>query len=153
LGNHFGPVSELFSRGGHWFIRLGESLCFFCGNDFSVEQMDGSVCETREPGIVSHHADGGSFAVQFVQQVHHGHAVLGIEIPGWFVGEEDRRAAGERSGDGDSLLLPAGKLRRVMAHAMRHAHLFESLFDSLISIGRSHATQCRSGIESNKEAK
>src|SRR5205085_9503798 len=40
--------------------------------------------------------------------------------------------------DGDSLLLTARKLRRVVLHSVRHADLKERLFDSLAAVGGTH---------------
>ena len=108
---HSQSDDTLLSGGRHWFIGLGQPFCFFRRNHFAIEEVNGPIGETCETRIVSHHADRSSFAVQFVKQIHHGHAVLRIEISCWFVGEEDRRAAREGSRDGDTLLLPAGKLR------------------------------------------
>ena len=42
---------------------------------------------------------------------------FGIEIAGWFVGQQQTRARGESAGDGDALLLAARQLARIMPRA------------------------------------
>ena len=41
-----------------------------------------------------------------------------VEIAGRLVGKDDGRAGGKRSGDGDTLLLAAGELRRIVVEAV-----------------------------------
>ena len=59
------------------------------------------------------------------EQIHHRFAVARVEVAGRFVGQEDRRLAGEGARDGDALLLAAGELARQMFRAMRHADALE----------------------------
>ena len=47
------------------------------------------------------------------QQRHHGLAVLAVERRGRLVGQDHRRIAGDRAGDGDALLLAAAQLARI----------------------------------------
>ena len=48
-----------------------------------------------------------------------------VEIPGWLVGQHDRRIVGQRARQRDALLLAAGQLRRIVMRAVGQAHLFE----------------------------
>lgn len=57
------------------------------------------------------HAEGGAFAVQFVEQLHDGFAVLRVEIAGWFIREKDRRFAGQSTGHVRTLLPSARTFR------------------------------------------
>jgi hypothetical protein len=54
--------------------------------------------------------EGFALAVQVVEEIEDFFAGLGVEVAGGFVGEDDERAVGKGAGDGDALLLAAGKL-------------------------------------------
>ena len=54
---------------------------------------------------MGHHDDGGAFAVQLGQQLHHFLAVGGVEIAGGFVGQDQLGPGHHGAGDGDALLL------------------------------------------------
>ena len=45
-------------------------------------------------------------------------AGAGVEVAGRLVGEDDLRLRGEGAGDGDTLLLPTGELRRPVLQAV-----------------------------------
>jgi hypothetical protein len=53
----------------------------------------------------------------------------GVEITGRFVGEDEFRLRDDSPGNGDPLLLTAGKLLREMVAAVRYLHLFEYFLD------------------------
>ncbi len=76
--------------------------------------------------------------VQVGQQLHHRLAVAGVEVAGRLVGEQDARAAGEGAGDGNALLLAAGKLVRQMPAAVAHADPLECLRRAALALGRRH---------------
>src|SRR5262249_36214707 len=67
----------------------------------------------------------GMFAVEFDEQFEDVRAVLGVQIAGWFVGQQNGRGVREGSRDGYALLFAARKLRRVMMPAFAKADLFE----------------------------
>ena len=48
-------------------------------------------------------------------------APSGVEVAGGLVGQDDRRGADERAGDGDALALAAGELGRVVVEAVVEA--------------------------------
>ena len=56
------------------------------------------------------HADRRAFVMQLPQQVHDRFAVLGVEVTGRFVGQQDGGFAAQRAGNRDALLLAAGEL-------------------------------------------
>ena len=89
---------------------MGRSGLDLLLDDAAVENVDGALGVARETGVVRHHHDGGAGAVERMQQFHHGVTVLGIEVAGGLVREQDRRGTGEGAGDGDALLLTAGEL-------------------------------------------
>ncbi len=69
------------------------------------------------------HDDGGTLAIEPLQQVHDLAAVLGVEIAGGFVGENQRRIGDHRPRHRDALLLAARELRRAVAGAVGDADL------------------------------
>ena len=78
-------------------------------------------------------------AVQLAQQVHHRLAVLGVEVAGGLVGQQDRRLPADGTGDGDALLLTAGELRGQVLGAVGHADALERGVDALAPLVRLHA--------------
>jgi hypothetical protein len=80
----------------------------------AIEQMDDTLRMRRVARVVSDDADGGSTAMQFLQQSHHDLAVLRIEIACRLVRQEDRRLRGNRACDRDTLLLPTRELRGIV---------------------------------------
>ena len=94
-------VSRSNARILHQLVKL------IFGDDFTVEQMNFPLGLFYESRVVRHHADGGAFAVQILQQLHHCLAVTGIEIASGLVGKQYRRMAGKRSRNRHALLLTA----------------------------------------------
>ena len=75
---------------------------------------------------MSDHDDGASvFLVQFVEQFHDFGSHLGVQVTGRLVGKDAIGIADDGPGDGDTLALAAGELRREVAHAVRETDLFE----------------------------
>src|SRR6266545_622509 len=71
----------------------------------------------RRPGIVRHHDD--SLAEVLHQASHEGKYVLGryaVEVTGWLIRHQNCRIGHHRPGDGDTLLLSAGKLGGIVVH-------------------------------------
>src|SRR4051794_33887899 len=98
--------------------------------------MDCAIGVLREPHIVRHHTDRRAGGVQFLQQVHYGFTVAGIEIARRFIGEEDGWLTGEGARDGDTLLLSAGKLTRQMLRTMAHADALKRFDHKALAITR-----------------
>src|SRR5579862_131896 len=76
-------------------------------NDAAVEQMNCAIGNAGVARIVRHHADRRAFAMQLPQQVHHGFAVLRVQVTSRLVRQQNRRLADESAGHGDALLLTA----------------------------------------------
>ena len=72
-----------------------------------IEQMNHPVRMICIPRIVRDHADRRATLMKLAEQIHHRLAVLGIEIAGWLVREQNRRIARDSSRHRDTLLLPA----------------------------------------------
>ena len=60
-------------------------------HDTSVEQVDHPVGEARIVFGVCHHNNGGSFFVQFGQELHHFGSVFGVQVTGRLIGKDDFR--------------------------------------------------------------
>ena len=69
--------------------------------------MHFAVGELGESRIVRHHADGGTVFMQLLQQLHDRFAVAGVEVSGRLIREQNGGRPGQRTGDGDTLLLTA----------------------------------------------
>ncbi len=81
-------------------------------HDTSVEQVDHPVGEARIVFGVCHHNNGGSFFVQFGQELHHFCSVLGVQVTGRLIGKDDLRIRNDSACNGHTLLLSSGKLLR-----------------------------------------
>src|SRR6201996_5656501 len=80
---------------------------------FALVQEQRSVHARRQLEIVGGDQGGQPFgAGDRDQGVEHPTSGARIEIAGGLVGQKDARTVGQRAGDGDALLLAAGKLRR-----------------------------------------
>ena len=80
------------------------------GDDAAIEQVHtggGAGGQTRVVGDVDH---GLAALGQLGQEVEDLGGGFGVEVAGRLVGDEDGRVVGQRAGDGDALLLAAGKL-------------------------------------------
>ena len=60
-------------------------------HDTSVEQVDHPVGEARIVFGVCHHNNGGSFFVQFGQELHHFGSVFGVQVTGRLIGFSDSK--------------------------------------------------------------
>src|SRR5262245_60075891 len=118
---------------------LGEADQRALVDNAAVEELDLAVRVVGIARVVRDHADGRAFAVQLAQEVHDRLAVPRVEVAGRLVGEEDRGFARERAGDRDALLLPAGELRRVVVHPVRHADALERVQRGLAAFVAAHA--------------
>src|SRR5271155_1152360 len=108
-------------------------------DDATVEQVNGAFGEVRVTRVVGHHADGGAVAVEVAEKFHDGFAVLGVQVTSRLVGHQDERIADQSAGHGDTLLLTAGELRRVVPEAVGHADAFEGVLDLLLALGGARA--------------
>ena len=74
------------------------------------------------------HQRGAGGAVEVEDQFGDFLAGFGVEIAGGFIGEEDFGAIDKRSRQGNPLLLAAGKLYRVVIHAVAQPHPLQQFF-------------------------
>ena len=77
-----------------WWRELERAVSQFV-NDvadyFPVEEVDGALGTGGVFLGVSHHDDGGAFGVEFLEELHDLPSVLGVEVAGGFVGEDELR--------------------------------------------------------------
>ena len=94
--------------------------------DQAVAEMDDGAGIGGHVGLVGDHQDGDAeVAVEVGQQVHDLERGLAVEIAGRLVGEQHVGVGDDRAGDGDALLLAAGKLGRRMVPPVPEADLVE----------------------------
>ena len=110
------------------FILALRSLAssHYASDDAAVAQRDRRVGALRQLRVVRDEDDGGlAAAVDVEQEIDDLVPGGGVEIPGRFVGEQDGGIVGEGASDGDTLLLAARELRRVMMSPRSQADLGE----------------------------
>src|SRR5437773_656336 len=81
--------------------------------------VGGAVAGVGEGLFVGDQDESGTLlSIEGHQEVEDDAAGCRVEVAGWFVGEEDRRAKGKGAGEGDALLLAAGELDGVVLGAI-----------------------------------
>ena len=103
-------------------------------SEMAVDEFDAAIRLLRDVRVVGDHEDGVASAVEFAEEADDDFFVGLIEIAGGLVGKDELGLIDERAGDGDALLLAAGKLRRKMGEAMAEADALES-FGGLVLVG------------------
>ena len=83
-----------------------------------------------------YHDNGGSFLIQFRQQVHYFRTILGVQITGRLIGKDNLRISHYRTGNGHTLLLTAGKLLREVFGTVADIHPFQDVFYHAAAFGR-----------------
>ena len=77
-----------------WWRELERAVSQFV-NDvadyFPVEEVDGALSAGGVFLRVCHHDDGGAFGVEFLEELHDLPSVLGVEVAGGLVGEDELR--------------------------------------------------------------
>ena len=82
------------------------------GDDLAVAQSDDAAGVRGDFVLVGDDHDGASVGVEVVEDAHHFLGRCRVECAGRFVGKDQRRVGGDRSGDRDALLLSTRELRR-----------------------------------------
>ena len=78
-------------------------------------------------GVGDYHQGHAGLAVDVAQQLEDGVRAAGIERGGRLVAEDHLGLAGERAGDGNALLLPAGELAGIALRLLRKTNAVEQL--------------------------
>ena len=74
--------------------------------------------------------------MQRVEQIHHEPPGLAVQRAGGFVRQNDGRVVGHGSGNGDALLLSAGKLVGHVIHAVAHLYHFQQFLGACSALGQ-----------------
>src|ERR1035437_1263396 len=88
----------------------------------TVAPTDGAARAFSHRRIVGDENQRFALGVQFIEHLHDFHAGGGIEIAGGLVGQNHERIVDQRAGDGDALLLAAGKFKRFMIEPVFEAN-------------------------------
>ena len=102
----------------------------------SVEEVDDAVGVTGITLRVGDHHDGGALLVQLGEQIHHLLAILGVEVAGGLVGEDELGVGHHGTGDGHALLLSARELLREVLGPMGDGHPLHHGGDPLLALRR-----------------
>ena len=99
-----------------------------------VAHLDGTVPARSQTQVVGDDEQRlALFAHERQQQVDDGAGrTRAVEVARGFVGEDDGRVVDERAGDGDALLLAAGKFERQVVQAFAQADLVQAFGGSLL---------------------
>ena len=93
---------------------------------FAVAKKQIALGVLRDVGLVRHEYNCQSlFVIQRLKNFHDLDRGAAVEVPGWFVGKQNRRPVHQTAGNGHALLLPAGELRRVMPGAVGESYTGE----------------------------
>ena len=84
---------------------------------------------------MGHHEDGGAFAVELGEEFHYLLAVLGVEVTGGLVGEDELGIGDDGAGDGHPLLLTSGELLWEVGGAVGDVHALEDVAYHLLALG------------------
>src|SRR3546814_3347695 len=79
-------------------------------------------------------SDLRAFRIQGLEHLHHFLAMMGVEVAGRLVRQDQFRLGDERAGDGDTLLLTAGKLARPVPGAVANADLVHHLVGAALAL-------------------
>src|SRR5262249_1353385 len=103
-------------------------------SEVAMDELDAAVGLLGDIGVVRDHEDGVASAVKFAEQADDEFFVGFVEVAGGFVGENQLGLIDEGTGDGYTLLLATGKLRREMREAVAEADALEG-FSGLFFVG------------------
>src|SRR5260370_12156942 len=93
--------------------------------DHAVAQSHHALCEGRDVSLVSDQHDRPTLVVELAEKFHDFETRFGVEVPGWFIGQQNRRVGHQRAGDADALLLPARELVGEVAGSFQETDRFE----------------------------
>ena len=100
-------------------------------DDLAVAHDHDAFAVGGDVEFVGDHDDGDARVVEFLEQPHDLDAGAGVEIAGGLVGQDEFRLVDQGAGDGDALLLSAGKLAGMMVTPVAQADLLQRLEGAL----------------------
>jgi len=90
--------------------------------DSPVQDLDLSRHRRGQGVVVGDDHDGGSLAVQILEQAEDGRSGGAVEIAGGFIGQDDGGVTDQGPRDGHSLAFPSRKLRGLGPRAVGEPH-------------------------------
>src|SRR5579871_6714058 len=126
-------------RGRGLMRLLPKALGGLVREDLPIANMHDAVCVVRNIRFVGYEDDGVAARMKAVEQGHDLDAGLGIEVAGWFVGQNDRWAVDQCACDGDTLPLPARELVRLVVHAALETYIRQRLLGAFEPVGSRRA--------------
>ena len=118
-------------------ILQGEKFIGFArvGNDASVLDFDDAVGLGGDVRVVRDHDNRVSLTVQGFDDFHDGFAAFGIQRARRFVGKDNLAPVHQSARNADALLLPAGKLARLVFQPFAQVKLFQQRFGARGAVG------------------
>ena len=101
--------------------------------DLAVGDVEAAAYARGDVVVVGDHDDGLA-GPPVLEEPEHGVGGLRVEVAGGLVGGDDRRVVGERTGNGDALLLAAGERRGQLVGLVGHLDLLEQVQGPLGSL-------------------
>ena len=147
-------MANLFCRMGYnLFLPVGiNRLVSFVGSNVAVNKADDPMGEPCYAFLVGHKYDGIASLVYILQQAHDLVGGYGVEVPGRFIGQDERWVVHKRAGSGHALTLAPGELVWLVVHAVGQPNGFQRLGGFLqpfrlgitgIDERQHHILQCR----------
>ena len=113
-------------------FRLAFALSF---NDETILQCDDAFGITDDARVMGgKHKGHTSLFVETLHNVHDLFAVLGIEVGGRLVSQDELGVGSKRPGDCDALLLSAGELIGAVMGAVGESDCFQHFIDAFLAI-------------------
>jgi len=109
----------------------------------AIEQVDHPVGHAGHPGVVGHQQDRLALVMGTLQQPQHVPGVGAVQVAGGLIGQQQARLVGQRPGQRDPLLFPAGEPGRGGVRLLRQAQLAEQFFAPAPCLAGSDAGQQR----------
>ena len=115
----------------------------------AVIEEDSPVREPADERVMGYEENRLPIGMKLLKDVEDHRFVLGVQVAGWLIGQDQFRLIDQGSGDGDPLLLAAGELGRPMVKAITQAHAdqrlgrFRFVSHAVEVLGQHHVFQSR----------
>src|SRR5690242_9350266 len=95
--------------------RPAMSVRGYAVDDHAVAHMHHAIEVRGGFRIMGDHDDGlAEFFIQLTEHLQHNFGILGIQVSGWLISEDNFRLVDDGAGDGNALLLASGEFRRLV---------------------------------------
>src|SRR5580704_6159965 len=103
--------------------------------DPTIDDVDDPVAVFRVPLVVRHLDDRRAGVIQLLEQIHNLLALAGVQVAGRFVGQNDLGIGHDGAGDGNQLLLSAGKLVGIQILLADDLETVEHVANDTVALG------------------